>query len=425
MAGIKWSKKEWKYVLDRIKNGDHPSAIISDLNAKFKNKRTRVALEVRLSKLGISYQPIVEDTPIEDSVTQVREKRDAQFWRKRYSDAVKQLADEQEIIEQIAKHAEALPPAQPPKKVAVTKGISKEELVMLISDSHAGEVVHPKQLSGINEYNFDIACHRWQQYVNTTIDIAIGKMKGYYFSKLHALFLGDMVSGIIHEELLRAAPGNIMEWTVNYAHVLAQGIRELAQYFDEIEVVGIIGNHGRTEKKPSFKDKYVNYDYFLYLFVKAFLSLQKNVTCSVPMSFYASHEICGHQCLLLHGDNIKSYQGVPWYGINRAVDQFYALLNSSGNQIKYVFLGHFHTDGTLLKPYGRIFLNGSIKGTDEYSVGRMFTGSNPTQTLLSFHPKRHTFSFPIDLSGDYTFKHPYKYSSSNEADVLEEIRRQT
>lgn len=65
----------------------------------------------------------------------------------------------------------------------------------------------------------------------------------------------------------------------------------------------------------------------------------------------------------------------------------------------YVTLGHFHTCADLdLVGGGEVFMNGSAKGPDEYSMGSMFLGTRPRFWLNGVHHRQGaTWRYPINL----------------------------
>jgi len=191
-------------------------------------------------------------------------------------------------------------------------------------------------------------------------------------------------------------------------------IRELATEFEQIEFVGVVGNHGRLTKKPRFKQRYVNWDYVCYQMLSMFLANQKNVKCIIPKSFWTLHDINNHSFLLLHGDNIKSSLSIPWYGISKMVGHLKELLESNNQKFNYVVLGHFHNRGLLDNVKGETIINGSLIGGNEYSIGKMFTSSEACQHFCGVHPKRGvTFSFKVRVQeADSMIKIPYKYAQN-------------
>jgi len=258
-------------------------------------------------------------------------------------------------------------------------------------------------MRGLNEYNCEIASKRIKHLVNTVIDLSTNKLRGYQFEKLNLFLLGDMVSGIIHEELAETGEGNIMDWTVNIAYILAQVIQGLLAAYPKVEVVGVVGNHGRVRRKVRFKERYVNWDFAAYQYLSKFLANEikaGRVVCKFPTSFWTTHEVFGWNWLILHGDNIRSWMGIPWYGIDRTTHRLKELLATQKQGFEYMAIGHFHNQGTVDMMRGRRIINGSVIGGNEYSMGAMFTTSEASQFFCGVHPDEGiTWEYHINLQG--------------------------
>ena len=423
MAGYKaWKKPEEKYLQSKVEAGVHPQDFLDEMNKKFGNGRTFTSIEKKVVRMGLSLSacekklavPTVAEskTIVKKDIEISRLKAEKKILQKKYTHAIKATSTQEVLLEYIGDHIQALPEVAIPKiKVFKKSSSSEEELVLCLGDIHAGEVVKAEELNDLNEYNFNILTHRLKALAGSVIDIAKNKLSGYTFRKLHILGMGDWVSGTIHEELVESADGNIIEWTMNLAYIVAQMIRELAVEFEEIEFVGIVGNHGRLHRKPRFKARYVNWDYVCYQMMSALLTKQTNVKCTIPKSFWHLHEINNHQFLIIHGDNINSSLGIPWYGIQRMVANLKELLASKDQKFDYMVLGHFHNYGLLDRVKGELIINGSLIGGNEFSVGKMFTSSEACQHFCGIHPKRGmTFRYKINVQHvDCSGELPYKY----------------
>ena len=417
-----WKKDEEKYLRSRVEAGDHPQDFLNELNKKFGNDRTFTAIERKLARCNLSLigcekklaVPTIAESKVivKKDIEISRLKANNNILKKKYQQVIKATSTQEAILEYLSDHIQALPEIASPEPGPVKNtGSSEEELILNLGDIHAGEVVSAEEMNDLNEYNFDIATRRLKAVADSVIDIAKNKLSGYTFRKLHILGLGDFISGTIHDELVENAEGNVVEWTMNLAYVVAQMIRELAVEFEEIEFVGIIGNHGRLHKKPRFKARYVNWDYVCYQMLSALLAKQKNVKCTIPKSFWHIHTVNNHNFLLIHGDNINSSLGIPWYGIQRMVANLKELLASKDQHFDYIMLGHFHNYGLLDRVKGELVINGSLIGGNEYSVGKMFTSSEACQHFCGVHPKRGmTFRYKINVQHiDKEGEVPYKY----------------
>lgn len=421
-----WAQAEIEYIVKRMKKGDSPQSFIQEFNKKFKTTRTIDAVTMkgwrvlRDTKSGVfSKRTTAKDiaAQVEQDFTHQRSQAEVNLLKQKYKHALRDR-DLQDTILALAENCiKTLPVVPPPKPFPRnTDPASEEDLVLLLSDIHAGEVVSAEELNDLNEYNFDICSQRLKYLSDSIRDITKNKLNGYKFRKLVIFGLGDWVSGMIHEELLEGQNGNIVDWTVNLAYILSQMFTELLTDFEAIEFVGIVGNHGRMHKKPRFKARYVNWDYICYQLLSMFLANQKRIKFTIPKSFWTLYEVNGHNFLLLHGDNIKSNLGIPWYGVQRIIANLKELLEAKDQRFTYVCLGHFHNRGLLDRVKGELMINGSVIGGNEFSVGRMFTSSEACQHFFGVHKKKGTtFSFKLKLQHLPLGmpERPYKYAESS------------
>jgi len=297
--------------------------------------------------------------------------------------------------------------------------ISKETALLLLGDFHIGETVDKEEVCGFGEYNFDIFVRRLKFLAESIKSITLSKLKGYRIDKLVIYCLGDMVSGRIHEELIESGEDIIFQILYG-SYALAQFVLEMLQMFEEVEILGVVGNHGRLQKQVRYKKRFVNWDWIFYQFLSMFLSAVDRVKCNFPKSFFAIHRIYGWTFLVLHGDNIKSWLGIPWYGIDRAVYRLGDLLQSRGEAIDYRVLGHFHQTGELDRGRGEILINGSMIGGTEYSLGRVFSFERPTQLFAGCHEEIGVvwrYPLRLDLPGVEKVK-PYSYRKDFSAGQL-------
>jgi len=423
IKSIEWTEKEIVFVKQKIKEEVHPIDFVDDLNKEFKNNRTVISITIKLGRLGLSYshceskksklsreelQSIIEnetsDIPPQKVDQLVEKDREIQrlttqlaIVNRKYRVANIASNLQESILKVLRETVPALPIVRvPPIKKSFKVERTKETALLLLSDLHGWEVVRGVETGGINSYNFEEMKNRLKYLANSIIDIAHNKLRGYVFPKLVVGGLGDFVCGTIHEELVESAENTPIEWAEGTALIVAQFLLELAQVFPEIEFTGIVGNHGRMSKEIRFKRRYVNWDYITYTLLALLLRNQKNIKFNLPRSFWAIQEIEGKNFLFLHGDNINSWAGIPWYGIQRMVYRLRSLLASKGTKIDYVCLGHFHNAGTLDDIDGEIIINGSVIGASEYSIGKLFLGTKARQFFAGVH-EHHGLSFRYNL----------------------------
>lgn len=134
-------------------------------------------------------------------------------------------------------------------------------LILPISDIHYGEIVKKSQVNDINEYNCKIA----QERIVKLFDESLKYAEKNKCSELYLMFLGDIFSGNIHDELMMTNEFPISECVMDFYGFISQLIDSIKNKFNHIYINGVVGNHPRFSKKPQNKDKAINsYEYFLY-----------------------------------------------------------------------------------------------------------------------------------------------------------------
>lgn len=258
---------------------------------------------------------------------------------------------------------------------------------LLLSDTHAGEVVVPEAVNGLNEYNWDVCVERMANIQRSLLSFQANRP--YPIEELHLWVLGDMLSGSNHQELAETNEFPAAEQAYRFGMLLGQWIEELVPYYPRIKVRGIVGNHPRVSQKPANKQVFNNFDWMAYKIAEAYLAKyveQGSLDVNFPRAGFHITEIAGNKVLLMHGDGIRSSMpGVPWGGVTRRVNELKKQYIEQGILIRGVALGHFHQCNVV---QGGIFMNGSVKGTDEYSLKNFGAGEKPTQLLLTFDKQK-------------------------------------
>jgi hypothetical protein len=434
---MKYPQEQIDYFIKRIKKDKvHPEDVFEEMKKLFKEefKRTYPAFRQKLKELKIPCGHLTPKRLKTGRLTQTAEKRiqaDTEKFRlqqkhrevtTKYRVLVQEKTLGDRLIQVLYDEVKALPEVKRAWHPSTEK-VSQETAILLLSDSHIGEVVRKEEVYNFGEYDFDIFVKRLKFLANSIKSITTTKLKGYRIDKLVIYCLGDMVSGRIHEELMEKGEEIIFQ-VLQGSFVTAQFVLELSQMFSEIEIVGVVGNHGRLTKKPPYKRKYVNWDYVFYQFLSMFLAANDRIKCNFPKSFFTVHKIYDWSFLLLHGDNIQSWQLIPFYGIERMMYKLGDLLQGKGQNIDYRVLGHFHNSGELDRGRGEILINGSVIGGTEYSLGRLFAFDRPTQLFMGCHREIGVvwrYPLRLDLKGVKEVT-PYKYNQElNAAKYMKEL----
>lgn len=266
----------------------------------------------------------------------------------------------------------------------------EHEHVLLFSDAHANEVVSREETMGLNEFNWRIMLERMNRVQQAVLSFQ--ENRPYPIKKLHVHALGDNISGDIHEELEVTNELPHEESVVQMGLDTAAWLEEFVPYYESISVAGCVGNHPRRKKKPTAKSAFNNSDWTMYRFIETYLRNNPAFDFYFPKSKMAAVTVAERwRILLLHGDGIRSTMvDVPWGGIIRYLGKLARQFSQAGDPIDYFELGHWHQANALGAggPGTKTFINGTIKGPDEYSVERFGGGDPPQQVLLTFHRKR-------------------------------------
>jgi len=280
----------------------------------------------------------------------------------------------------------------PPKKARWRPQI----MVLALSDIHAGQVVKSTDVAALSEYSWSEVKSRMTVLRDAILEIA-ESMPDIPFTEFWINGLGDWVAGEdIYVGQGRRIDKDLADQMFDLAELVSRELIEpLCQYFPKVRLNCVWGNHGRTGRKGTHSPR-TNFDYICYRHLKVRLSRIENFQCFVSNSAFMAMECLGRTHLLMHGDSIKRYMQVPWYGMQRAHAQLVQLMQLF---IDYLWLGHHHQAATVDTSVGKRISNGSWPGGDELSITKMHAGNQPKQVLCGFNETRGmTWQFDIQLA---------------------------
>lgn len=271
---------------------------------------------------------------------------------------------------------------------------------LFASDWHWAEVVDPRQINGVNEYNLAIAHKRARKLIERTIHLLRRCLVGAKYPGIVFALGGDMVSGDIHEELQATNELEIMPTVVDLIGVLAWCIRELADEFGKVFVPCVSGNHGRNTKKIRAKGRnFTSFDWLTYVMLAKLFEGDERITFLIPDGPDAAWRVYRHRYLLTHGDQFRGGDGM--IGALGPIIRGDHKKRSRSSQIDQgydvLLLGHWHQ----LIQQQRLIVNGSLKGYDEYANANNFGFERARQALWITHPDHGiTISMPVNVDDD-------------------------
>lgn len=258
---------------------------------------------------------------------------------------------------------------------------------LLGSDWHWAEVIEAGQIGGVNAYSLTIAHRRARALIGNTIDILRNHMVNPNYPGIVFALGGDMVSGDIHEELSRTNETPIMPSVLDLMGVLIWCIETLADEFGAVFIPCVTGNHSRITMKPFAKGRnHLSFDWLLYQLLDRHFAKDSRITFLIPDGPDAQYKVYGHRYLLTHGDQFRGGDGLigclgPILRGNHKKQSRNAAVNQSFDTM---LLGHWHQ----YLPIGRVIVNGSLCGYNEYANRENFGFEEPRQALWMTHPSR-------------------------------------
>lgn len=331
-------------------------------------------------------KPDLADLPAQPSEAELLQARVKELEKQVRKDRKEHVFDERvtQAVEASILKAE---PKYSPRAIPKSKKGTTHEFVLDWSDLHAGEVVSLEETGGLNEYDWQIMLKRLDRVREALFSYQDNRP--YRVKKLFVFALGDMLSGNIHAELEATNEIPMAEATVQLGVDGAEWIESLTERFEEVEVHGVVGNHPRAHKKPWFKQGYDNADWTAYHVMSQILKNNKRIKFEIPKANQHRVIVADRWAnLIWHGDGggRSTMVGVPWGGIIRHVAALRNQYAEAGKPVEFFHCGHYHTANAVER--GRIIVNGSVKGVDEFSVKRFGGGQPPVQVLSTFHPTR-------------------------------------
>jgi hypothetical protein len=310
---------------------------------------------------------------------------------------IKQLQREEDTAEsirqkifEIASHD-----PQPPKGWRLTqKEVPAGERggpIVVWSDIHYGETVSVEEVGGVNKYNKTIAATRMQRLYDTTVDLCfnhMGRAQRRYPGIVVCLG-GDMVGGDIHEELQDTNDRTPQQAIDDLTDILCAGIEQMGSKFGRVRLPCVVGNHGRSTKRPRAKTRvFYNHDWSIYCNLKRAFRQSKHIEFLIPGESDAYFEVFGHRYLLTHGDTLGVKGGDGIIGalgpIMRGAIKVHRSEAQIGRDFDTAIVCHWHQYITL----PGLIVNNSVKGYDEFTKNILRAPyARPSQALWFTHPE--------------------------------------
>lgn len=261
------------------------------------------------------------------------------------------------------------------------------------------------------DYDPAVAATRLNLYVQKVIEITEIQRSSHKIDELHLWLGGDMVEGEYGN--YPSQPYDVTSSVIRQAMREAPDIFEeliyaLLKYFKRIHIGGVPGNHGRGASFKATRHNETNWDRVFYWLLRDRLlgsdlkpdrAMRKRITFDVPEGdqFWIHDRILGWGNLIVHGDQIRGWAGIPFYGVQK---KSHGWADSMPNDWDNLFFGHFHTLAAGTINFRRWFCNGTTESSATYALEALAAAGTPCQRLVYFTEQHGIVSdHPIYLDG--------------------------
>lgn len=226
---------------------------------------------------------------------------------------------------------------------------SSTDLLVHLTDIHTGIEIHNWK----NDFDEDILKKRIEKFTSDILDI-----RGMHQSENCYLVIGEILSGIIHNNLRLQNNMDLMEQFKYVSELISAMISRMANHFNHIYVYTTPGNHSRISPKKEDALDGENMDILLPFYLKARIQNIKNITiCDNTIEpEIAMFNIRGNNVFAAHG-----HKDSP----SNVVQNFTMMFNIKPD---IILLGHRHTNGLTTVYDTKVIESGCCSGSDNYAV---------------------------------------------------------
>lgn len=296
----------------------------------------------------------------------------------------------------------------PPKPKDLGKG-SEQVAIAHLSDTQMG-----KRTATYDSVVGAKRCHKFAQKVVEITDV---KRAGSTIKELRLYLGGDMVEGEygnypsqpydvdspVIAQAMRTCP-DIFEGMIYY----------FLRHFDRVHVACVPGNHGRGASAKQTRHNETNWDRVCYLILRDRVlgseikstqpcacgskrmwknccgkEIRRRVTFDVADEFWCLDRVWSWGNLIVHGDQIQGWAGIPYYGVQKKTHGWADAMPKDWDNLLF---GHFHTFASGTINYRRWFANGTTESSNTFALEALAAAGPPSQRLLFMTEKNGVIS---------------------------------
>lgn len=282
----------------------------------------------------------------------------------------KRIVEQEDLVERIVGLAAEERPAVrfSPRRSA---GAKERDALLPMFDMQFGSKVEIKSVpGGLNLFNEQIFTERAERYVEAVCGSLSDYGVSHTIKNTIILLGGDLVEG------WGIFPGQ--EWSLEFDPVeqvtrLTPILEEmidaiLGHVFEHTDcenatIFGIPGNHGKIGKGEM--PTTASWDYLILRWLQKTFARDKRIgNFAIESAGHLWFESMGHTFLSVHGDEVRGWGGIPYYGLTRFDAQAMRMHN---HMFDYLLLGHHHRPANIEVGYGEHLMSGNWVGATQYA----------------------------------------------------------
>lgn len=242
---------------------------------------------------------------------------------------------------------------------------NKKEAILMLSDLHIGVECD----NFYNTYNEEVAVKRVSHLVDKTIKYCNTNK----IDRLTVINMGDMIHGIIHTNARLEVGLDVTQQIMKASEIISQALNRLQECAPEIIYRSVVDNHSRAMANKHEHIEKENFNKIIDWFIEERLkeSKIKFAHDNLDDGLGTFNLINGKTVMFAHGHQDS---------INKVFQNF---IGATSKFVNYALLSHYHSEKMKSFQGFKVFINGSIVGTEQYALSkRLF--NKPAQKLLIF-----------------------------------------
>ena len=281
--------------------------------------------------------------------------------RNEYSKLIRQEARKESYIDLVKRVMSEYAPDSIEYERNVEVEDNGNDMVIHVTDIHTGIKID----NFFNKYNSNVLKYRFNRYLDKIFEI-----RERHKSQNAYVIIGEVISGLIHENLRCENNQNLIEQFMTISDYLTDFLNELSKEFNEVHIYVTPGNHSRISPKKEQNLKGENFDHLLIPLLSA--RLQNNNVIHFHENkieeSIAMFNVRGKVVMSSHGDKDSP---------SNVVQKFSLLFKTIPD---LVYLGHRHCNGLTTVYNTKIIESGCVSGADNYALDLRLCTS-PEQTV--------------------------------------------